>query len=255
MALKRAGSVLCFNAGLLSATRHLALRGSGGSEQSGNNYSRRALAASETALAANSAIASNSAAVNFATPSGAWVDPTSVALMSASSGGDVLFDMAMANNPDAPGADSVVGWASGELSFAIGAAVAGEASAGGSAGTLTLHGRRLCMKGGLLNGNRYFQLFSGNTGATALSVTRPVVALSEWTIANGIATLNTEKEFENFTVGNDATFLGLFDALTGGNMLWLRQLSNNPIPFPSGGVVAVGRSSSLPVRIQITTDD
>lgn len=245
MALKRAGATLCLNAGLLSATRHLALFNNSDAEQSGDNYSRTSLAAADTALANNSSIASNGSVVSFATPSATWIDPTTVKLMSAASGGSVLFDADMANNPSAPVNGSSVSWAAGELTFGIGA------------GTLALEGQRLCLKGGLLNGTRHLDVWDGDPEVSSNEslVTRTSVTLAHWTITNGVATLSTQRTFTGWTVGEDGMWLALYDAATSGNLLWKKSLSNDPIAFPQGGTVSVGADSSLPVTIQITTDD
>ena len=48
------------------------------------------------------ATASNTSAVSFPTPTGAWSDPTHVGFFTASSGGDFLGSSALTDDVDAP---------------------------------------------------------------------------------------------------------------------------------------------------------
>lgn len=82
----------------------------GGTEVSGNNYSRTAI----TFGAAASGAIANSAAVNFPTPSGSWGACTHFGIFDAASAGNLLYWGALAQT-ETPIANNVVSFAIGDI--------------------------------------------------------------------------------------------------------------------------------------------
>ena len=228
MALKARGAVLMYSPGLFSAQRWAALMtGDGTGEQSGDGYARTALTSATMAVANATGIAANNATIDFPNPTAAWQDSTWCAIYSAQSSGNILYTVAMANNPAAPQLGAPTGFDTGELRVVPNADL----------GKLTLEGWKLCLKGGLLNGNRYLGLHDaapGTNRANELSggaYVAQLVNLSNWTISttNGNAVLNAKVTWPTMTVDQpDVTHLSLCDSASGGNVLWATALTNNP---------------------------
>ena len=97
---------------------------------------------------------------------------------------------------------------------------------------LKVAGAKLLLKGGLLNGNRYLAAMTdastefGNTGGYA----RILMTLSDWEAENSGGWYRNDDE-ENFPTPTanlaDPTHIGLYDAATSGNLLWVNALSSN----------------------------
>lgn len=86
----------------------------GGTEVTGNNYSRKAVTANTTNFpAASGGSVANGAAITFATPSGSWGTVTHFGLFDASTSGNLLYWGALTTSKTPGNGDTV--------SFAIGA--------------------------------------------------------------------------------------------------------------------------------------
>ena len=98
MALQNMGATAMLRDGLFGETRYLALF-VGDTEVNGNNYSRKEVAAVNFAFLDNTATVRSDIA--FATPSGSWGDVTKIGIYDADTGGNLLWDFNLTNDPDA----------------------------------------------------------------------------------------------------------------------------------------------------------
>ena len=122
MGLKTAGEKLCFQGGLFSAARHVALHTAApeaANELTGNGYARIAVDAAGWTIDAVTGQASNAAAIAFPAPTAAWGKPTHVGLWDMAGGGNLLASLALDNDMPAPAPGAEVSFAIGALTFAI----------------------------------------------------------------------------------------------------------------------------------------
>lgn len=85
----------------------------GGTEVSGNNYSRKSTAAADWASASGGAI-SNANAITFATPSGSWGTVTHFGIFDAATNGNLIYWGALAASKTI-GSGDTPSFAAGEL--------------------------------------------------------------------------------------------------------------------------------------------
>lgn len=91
----------------------------GGTEVTGNNYTRVALTNNSTNFpAASSGQKSNGAAITFPTATGAWGSVTHVGLFNAASGGDLLMHAPLAQAKTIENGDTP-SWPPGALTFIL----------------------------------------------------------------------------------------------------------------------------------------
>ena len=88
-------------------------------ELSGNAYARVEVAAAGWTINGTSGQASNTAAISFPTPTGAWSDPTHVGIWDAATGGNLLMTGALAADVDAPTDGATVSIAAGALTLTL----------------------------------------------------------------------------------------------------------------------------------------
>ena len=253
MGLKASGAEAALKEGLLSSTRYLGAHTADpgttrANELSGGNYAAAALAASATTLAGT--VASNNTSVMFLDPTVAPGDHVWTSLNAAESGGDTLITKENSTDTAPPTVGADWGWAAGSLTFS---------AAVGSGGLIPAGGLSLCLKGGLLNGNRYASLHTGDPGTTRAneysggSYEAELIVLSNWTInSSGIASLNAIISYDVLTTDlPDAMWVALNTSKTGGTTVWARAFNNNP-DDPE-----IGDTLSWPVgslTIGLTTD-
>jgi hypothetical protein len=89
----------------------------GGTEVTGNNYSRKATTGTDWAVASGGAT-SNAAIITFAVPSGSWGTVTHFSLMDASTAGNFLA-WADLTTPQAVGTGNTVSFAIGDLDITL----------------------------------------------------------------------------------------------------------------------------------------
>jgi hypothetical protein len=89
----------------------------GGTEVTGNNYSRKATTGTDWAVAASGAT-SNAAIITFAVPSGSWGTVTHFSLMDAATTGNFLA-WADLTTPQAVGTGNTVSFAIGDLDITL----------------------------------------------------------------------------------------------------------------------------------------
>ena len=146
--MKLGGAMLAYKGGLLNASRYIGLFSAEGTELSGNNYNRVAIALAGWQADGNEY--ENTAIQTFGPPNpGAWLPIDSWGLFANSTGGTRLLDVDITDTA-APG---------------IGASVtaAAEAIGYGFTGAVTQDGSRAALSEGLLSGTRYITLHPGAT--------------------------------------------------------------------------------------------
>ena len=242
MGLKTAGAALLLRGGLLNRNLYIAAMRSATQELSSaaqNGYTTYARV--QIALAgwtrANAGTAENAAAADFPQPTAAaTAGCTHFALYSARTGGTLYLTQAL---DTAQLSGSIVrnfGFDAGDLDL------------GTAAGAVTGRGMRRAFESGLLSATVYAELFQRQpSAANPGSIDdRVAVAANRWTSPSGAA--NTARNNRIIDFGVQATdvprpgWVGLFDAATGGNLLWEDQFDVQPSD-PS-----LGATLSIPVN-------
>jgi hypothetical protein len=116
-ALSKTAFTMPANMYLVASTTTISADGTGITEPSGNGYARREVLASELDAAAAGS-AANNADLEFAEATGSWGDITDIALMDASSGGNLLMFDALPSSKTI-GANDVLRVKSGQLTASI----------------------------------------------------------------------------------------------------------------------------------------
>ena len=119
-ALTPEGLKVCLRSGLVSAGRFFALFSadpgvSRTNELNGNSYAAAAVAATDWDNGADASIRAINTAISFPTPTGAWLIPRWLGLVSAAMGGNLLWKRQFATVPAAPAAGATVRLDSGQV--------------------------------------------------------------------------------------------------------------------------------------------
>ena len=226
MGLKVAGAKLMLKGGLLNRTLRVAAMRSATQEfarAAANGYPNYARAS--IALAAwtrtDAGLAENTAALEFPEPTAdSTATPTHWALYSAATGGTLYAVQALAGSPEAPVLGSDFGFAPGTLELAR------------AAGAVTGLGMKRAYESGLVSGTTHVGLFANQpSGATPTAIgDRVGVAAAGWAEDSDAA--NQVRNAAEIGFGQQSVdqprpvWAGLFDASTGGNLLWEDQLDS-----------------------------
>ena len=262
MGLKVEGAKLGLKGGLLNGDRYISVHtadpGNNNADEfphsGGSSYAyARIVAALAKWTIPNTGIAKNTAALNFPTPTGTMGDPTHCGISTHPANGDSgdksLFTGALGADVAAPNIGAEFGWPADD--FTIGCV----------GGTITPAGSVLCLKSGLLSGDRYLSLHTDDPGTNRAnevsggSYAAQLIALSGWTIdgTTGIATLNKIITYGVQTSNlPDVMWVALCSSLTGGDVLWKVAFSNNPDDPGLGDTLRFAASA---VTIGLTTDN
>ena len=246
MGMKLAGARLLLKGGLLNRTLYVAAHRAEATEFSDTWYARKAIALAAWTRT-NAGLAENTAALNFDTPTAdAAAAPTHWALYSALTAGTLYATQALTGSPAAPALGAEFGFDAGTLELAH------------SAGAVTARGLRRGYESGLVSGTTYMGIFqrqpSGNNPGAIDS--REGVAAAGW--VENTAARHTVRNSAAIAYGVQATdvaqpmWLGLFDASTGGNLLWEDQLDVTP-PDPALGATLTIPANAVSIGFVIDT--
>ena len=238
MGLKAAGANLLLKGGFLNRTNYIGVLAAAVGQAAPKEFTDTWYARFSMALAdwtrSNAGLAENTAAANFASPTAnAAAAPAEMGIWTAKTAGTLLLTQAYTGTPAIPATGASFGWDAGMLELTLGA------------GAVTGRGLRRAYESGLVSGNTYLGLFQRDPSkADPGSIDdRVAIAAAGWT-----ATPATPGEVENnavisFGVQNPdpprPVWVGLYDALTGGNLLWYDQLDVAALDPALGATISV----------------
>lgn len=240
MGLKLAGNRLCLKGGFLNRTNYIAAMRTASVEFSDSWYARRPMALADWTRT-NAGEASNTAAIEFPTPTAdAAALPTHVGFYTAMTSGTLLATQPFTGSPGRPARLASFGFDAGALELYL------------ISGAVTGRGLRRTYESGLVSGTTYVGIFErqpsqNNPGPID---TREAIAEAAW--VENPAAQHFVRNSANIEFGiqtNDAPrpgWVGLFDAVVAGNLLWEDQIDVLPEdPDPNANISILANALSV----------
>ena len=245
MGLKVAGARLLLKGGLLNRTNYIGVLTAAGVEFSDSWYARESIALADWTRT-NAGLAENTDALNFTTPTAnAASAPGMWGMYNALTAGSVLATQDLSGSPSAPALGASFGFDAGDLELAH------------SAGAVTARGLRKAYESGLVSGTTYLGIFENQPSGGSPGAIDDRVAVAAATWVENSSAQNNVRNNSILNYGVQATdvaqpmWLGLYDASTGGNLLWEDQLDTTPEDPDVGATLSIAANA---VSIGFTID-
>ena len=249
MGLKLAGARLLLKGGLLNGTRYVSVKSAEATEFTDAWYNRKSIALADWTRN-NMGLAENTAALDFDTPTAnAVASPSHIGLSShldPSNAADVEYlTSALTGSPAAPALGASFGFDAGTLELTD---TANDA--------VTALGMKKAYESGLVSGTTYMAVLAGDpTGAGVQLLTRQSITAANWLEDSGQMNSVRNNVALNYGVTASAlsrpTYVGLYDALTSGNLLWYDALDSQALVPAAGATISIAVNA---IRIGFTID-
>ena len=245
MGLKLAGARLFMKGGLLNRSIYIGAMSSATAEFTDTWHQRQRLQLSNWTRT-NAGLAENTAALNFPSPTAnALLAPRFWGGWTASSSGTLLVTNALSGTPAAPALGANFGFDAGQLELAH------------STGAITARGMRRGYESGLVSGTTYLGLFERQPSQSSPGPIDDRVGISAAGWVENPGARNYVRNSATVDFGIQVTdvpvtpWLGLFDASTGGNLLWEDQFDTTPADPQVGARLSIPANM---VGVGITID-